>query len=277
MRLTSEGEGEGAFLALAGTAANVSAAAGTFRATITADGSVTRAGAVSVFRYRTKVTLRVLGLLFLMADGVVTLVDPRVRTYAVLGMPAWFGFLYGVVFLVCPLVFAVSAVFDPHLILGVRPAGIEEREAGTSALTEGLTTLAVLLAGRRRAHVGEAWQSDLERPHDLAEDDLPAFRKVAYAAGLVKAGVRYRVDDAAVLWWRLADGVLASRFWSRLVLVSPSATAVVVILHRSGLYGLVSNAGNLVAIGTASAGLVYGGRKARKVTPKPAQQKQDQT
>ena len=49
------------------------------------------------------------------------------------------------------------------------------------------------------------------------------------------------------------------------------------IVHREGLYGLVINAGNLAAIGTASAGLIYGGRKARKVTVKPTRQKQDQT
>ena len=73
------------------------------------------------------------------------------------------------------------------------------------------------------------------------------------------------------------DGLLASRSWSRLVLIGPCAAALAMIVHREDLYGLVTNAGNLVAIGTASAGLIYGGRKARKVIVKPARQKQGQT
>jgi hypothetical protein len=266
------------------TAGGATAHAGvaTASANVPAPGVVTApsAAAGSVTWYRTKITLRALGLLGTMADGAVTLVNPQVRAYEVLGMPAWFGFLYGIVFLVCPLAFAVFAMLDPGLI-GVRPAGVEKHVARTRTLINGLTgamfALAVLLAGRRRAHVREAWQSDLERPRDLTGECLPAATKAAYAAGFVKAGIRYRIDDAAGLWWRLADGILASRYWSRLVLISPCTTAVAVILHRSGFYGLVVNAENLIGIAGVSAGLIYGGRKARKITVKPARQKQDQT
>jgi hypothetical protein len=142
-----------------------------------------------------------------------------------------------------------------------------------------LAELAVLLAGRRRDYVAEAWGSDLARPRDPADGpDMPAWRRVAYAAGLIKAAVRYRIGDVAdaVPWWRLADVVLASRLWSRLVLTGPCAVAVAAIIHDEGFYGLVSNADNLVAIGTVSVTLIYGGRKARKVTPKAARPKQDQ-
>jgi hypothetical protein len=45
--------------------------------------------------------------------------------------------------------------------------------------------------------------------------------------------------------------------------------AMAMIVNHAGFYGLVVKAENLLAIGTISAGLVYGGRKVRKVTLKP--------
>jgi hypothetical protein len=154
---------------------------------------------------------------------------------------------------------------------------IEGHAARANVLTAGLTNLAILLAGRRRAHVRDAWKSDLDRPRDLADGEsaVSGARKVIYAAGLVRAAAHYRIDDASVLWWRLADGVLASRSWSRLMLVSPCSMAVAMIVNREGFYGLVINAENLLAIGTISVGLVYGGRRVRKVTPKGIRQKQE--
>lgn len=223
--------------------------------------------------------LQLFALLFFTVLGVATLVDRHVRAIDSSTQPASVGVANGIWLLIIALMFLVLTVkdqfFDPPE---------EESQENPSALIEGLanalTTLAVVLAGRRRAHVREAWLSDLERPRDLADTDAPcvsAPRKVIYAAGLIRAAARYRIDDAAVLWWRVADGVLASRSWSRLVLVGPCAMAAATIVHTDGLYGLVINAENLIAIGTVSVGLVYGGRKARKVTLKPTRHKQDQT
>jgi hypothetical protein len=115
------------------------------------------------------------------------------------------------------------------------------------------------------------------RANVLAAGLAKGWRKVIYAAGLVKATVSYRMHDVAALWWQLADGVLASRAWSRLLLTGPCAIAVSMIVIRGGYYGLVVNAGNLLAICSGSAGLVYGGRKVRKITPKPPRQEQGQT
>lgn len=185
------------------------------------------------------------------------------------------GLVYPPALLVGLLVGAVFLFWLARAIFYIRRT--EGRTLGTKrALTAGLTDLAVLLAGRKRGHLQDAWRSDLDRPRDLP-DGAPGVsgrRKLIYAAGLVKAAVLYRIDDAAVLWWKLADGVLASRAWSRLLLAGPCTMAVVMIVNREGFYGLVINAENLLAISSASAGLVYGGRKLRKVIPKTAQQKQ---
>lgn len=220
----------------------------------------------------THLTLRLLevaGALFAIAVVVSMLVDPQQRKLA-----AWTN--YG------DVIFSILTVITSAWGIGLIARNSQMAQAGhrkmsADRLTARLTYLAVLIAGQRRAHVGEAWQSDLERPRDLADgSDISAPRRVAYAAGLVRAGVRYRIDDAAVLWWRLADGALASRSWSRMVLASPCTMAVIAIVHDKGLYGLVLNAENLLAIGTVSAGLVYGGRKARKVALKPARREQGQ-
>jgi hypothetical protein len=187
--------------------------------------------------------------------------------------------------LVYPPVLSISLLVSTVLLFWIVRACLYVMRAegitlGTArALTAGLTNLAVRLAGRKRAHLQDAWRSDLDRPRDLPEGapGVSGRRKLIYAAGLVKAAVRYRMDDAAVLWWQLADGVLASRAWSRLLLAGPCTMAAVMIINREGFYGLVINAENLLAISSASAGLVYGGRKLRKVTPKTAQQKQART
>jgi hypothetical protein len=216
-------------------------------------------------------TVRLAALLYLVFVVVVMLVDPGLRAVGSSPLPAWLTIpdLIATILTIAISGFAISTVLRRSLT---------GHKTHADALTAGLAKLAVWLAGQRRAYVREAWDSDLDRPRDPADGPgLSTSRKVAYAAGLVKAAVRYRADDAMDLWWRLADGVLASRLWSRLVLAGPCATAVVAIVRAEGLYGLVTNAGNLAAIGTASAGLVYGGRKVRKLTPKPVRQKQDQT
>jgi hypothetical protein len=243
----------------------------------------------------------------MLANSVAALADNHVRAFEAGGVSGWVGVAWAIYLAGCAFLVMITVASEPYMLLPAGPADQVERYARAlrldrfdrlagglgncldrlsdglrnrlaNGLTGELTTLAVVIAGRRRAHVRDAWLSDLERPRDPADEDVvvSATRKVIYSAGLVRAAVCYRINDVTVLWWRAVDGVLASRSWSRLVLVVPCAWALVMIVHRDGLYGLVVNAENLIAIGTASAGLVYGGRKARKVTVKPARQKQDQ-
>jgi len=219
-------------------------------------------------------------LLARVVSNVAYLVDPHLPPIGLIFIPpTWLRFLLGILGLILTAIFFVASLDEPPTASVGRRARTQERAAKPSVLVTGLTNLAVLLAGRRRAHIREAWLSDLERPCDPTDEvvaGVSATRKVTYAADLVRAAVCYRIDDVTVLWWRAVDGLLASRSWSRLVLVGPCGVALAMIVHREGLYGLVTNAGNFVAIGTASAGLIYGGRKARKVTVKPTRQKQDQ-
>jgi hypothetical protein len=172
-----------------------------------------------------------------------------------------------------------AALFLTLLVRVTRYVERTQRSAtDVSPVAARLTNLAARLAGRRRGHLREAWQSDLDRPRDSADDGgryISDGAKVIYAVGLVKAALRYRVDDVTAWWWRLADSVLISRFWSRLLLGGPCVAAVAAIVHREGFYGLVVNAENLLAIGSVSAGLVYGGRKFRRVAPKIAAQQEE--
>ncbi len=146
----------------------------------------------------------------------------------------------------------------------------------TNLLTGGLAGIGAFLAGRQRAYMRDAWYADLVRPRDPGQGrSVSSRKKIVYAASLVKAGARCRIADGSELWWRLADGILASRLMSRLILIAPCLTAITMIARHEGMYGLVVNAENLLAIGSASVILVHGGRKLRKIAvkcpPKPPQ------
>jgi len=137
-------------------------------------------------------------LLYLIFLLVMFLINPHLRTASPSHpLPTWLQMSEGAV--------SIATIATSLLAIG----GVARRSptgtAVANALTAGLAGLAVLLAGRRRAYVKEAWDSDLQRPRDPADGpDVPALRKAAYAAGLVKAAVRYHVDDAGILGggWR---------------------------------------------------------------------------
>jgi hypothetical protein len=219
--------------------------------------------------------------LLLIVEPVVGLLDPHPPWWIVIRwpwLPEWI-FAPGLILKLILRLWLLASAARGSEAFGDRPAKSRKERRG-SAVAAGLTNLAVLLAGRRRAHVRDAWLSDLDRPRDSTDDGVPdisGWRRLLYAAGFVKAAIRYRLDDVAALYWQLADAVLASRSASRLLLGGPCVAAAAMIVNHDGFYGLVANAENLLAIGSASAGLVYGGRKIRKVTPKPTRQKQGQT
>jgi hypothetical protein len=136
-------------------------------------------------------------------------------------------------------------------------------------LTGGLASVGAFLAGRQRAYLRETWRAELVKPRDLGQSqNLSNITKVAFAASFLVVGVRCRIADGAQLWWQAADRILASRFMSCLVRVAPCLTAIVLVIRHQGIYGLVSNAGDLSIIASASSGLIYAGRKLRKVTVK---------
>jgi hypothetical protein len=78
----------------------------------------------------------------------------------------------------------------------------------------GLTGLAVLLAGRKRAALRDEWRAHLagESGHDPA-----SWHKARQAAGFLLSAIRYRCSDTTDAAWAVADAVLRSRPLSNLV------------------------------------------------------------
>ena len=86
-------------------------------------------------------------------------------------------------------------------------------------------------------------------PSDETDGGFPRNRQARVAAGFVLTSVRYRLQDAADLWWRLADKVLVSQAWwdtSQCGYLSCSAVALVV--NPDGIYGVIANYENLASL-----------------------------
>jgi hypothetical protein len=69
-----------------------------------------------------------------------------------------------------------------------------------------LTNVAVFLAGRQRACLGDEWLSHL---HGVGQSGISRRTRAQDALGFVVAAVRYRVRDASDLAWRPVDAVLS--------------------------------------------------------------------
>jgi hypothetical protein len=124
------------------------------------------------------------------ASNVASLVDPHLPPLGLIFTPpTWLRFFLPISGIVVATIRAAVTLDEPLTISAGRRARAEKRAARPSVLTTGLTNLAVLLAGRRRAYIREAWLSDLERPRDPADKALAGAsgpRKVIYAVGLVR-------------------------------------------------------------------------------------------
>lgn len=130
-----------------------------------------------------------------------------------------------------------------------------------------LTAVAISLAGQERAQ-----SLQHEWPAHLAGEDgqgLRSWRQFLASAGFVAAVVRFRCQDATDVWWRLADHVLKSRMLSNMMVMVPSWSCVLLIWQHAGLYGVLDDAGGLIAIGGLLYGLIQVGRRSRDVKPRP--------
>ena len=128
----------------------------------------------------------------------------------------------------------------------------------------GLTSLAALLAGRKRPALRDEWLAHLagESGHDPV-----AWPKVRQALGFVASGIRFRLCDAACLAWRPADAVLGSRTLSNLFVWGPVIATIVAIVHHDGRFGLVADDQDPVALGAFLYVVIKTGRWWRGVKP----------
>lgn len=140
-------------------------------------------------------------------------------------------------------------------------------ESTATSLLGGLTRFSALLAGGRRPHAREEWQANVAYSIAGADGSQSAPRIVRYAIGLIVAAIKYRLHDAADLIWRPIDFILASRKLSNLTVSTPTLAAIVVVVNRDGIYGLVSDAENLLAIGGFFYAAIRAGRHRRGVKP----------
>lgn len=127
-----------------------------------------------------------------------------------------------------------------------------------------LVDLAAMLAGRKRPDLRDEWYCHLagESGHDPL-----SWRKVRAALGFIIAAAHYRFQDIMDMGWCLVDGLLRSRTLSNIFVWVPAMMASELVFSRKGLFGVLTNAGSLIALG----GLLYGairiGRWWRGVNP----------
>jgi len=130
--------------------------------------------------------------------------------------------------------------------------------------TKRLTGLAVFIAGRRGTVISAEWCAHLSGETGTG---LPSRRQARESAGFVLAAVRYRLQDASDLWWRLAERVLVSRSYSKMVVWLPSLIAVMMVIRRESLYGVVVHFESLASLTGALSLTIHVGRKRRGVKP----------
>lgn len=128
----------------------------------------------------------------------------------------------------------------------------------------GLLYLAVLLAGRERSSLRDEWRSHLAGETGRG---LPADQRVRAALGFLVAAVRYRLQDAAGIGWKVTEVVLKSRRWSNVVVFGPTGMAAIIILRHDGAAGMLASYESIAAFGGTLYGLVCVGRWYRDVKP----------
>ncbi len=173
------------------------------------------------------------------------------------------GFLAKYWFLILLLALVMLGVLAGLWMARLRRARPLPRRNGISPLK--LTQLAVLIAGQTRAPaLIDEWRSHLAGE---ADQDLTRAEQMRAACGFLRAGVCYRRQDAADLWWKLGDKLLASRRWSNAAVWGPTLCAVVMVIRRDGLYGVVANYESLASLCGSLFLAIRFGRKWRGVKP----------
>jgi hypothetical protein len=127
-----------------------------------------------------------------------------------------------------------------------------------------LTGIAVFIAGRERADLGEEWRAHL---CEQTGRGLPADQQAMEAAGFVRAAVLCRAEDVEVWLWESVDAVLASRWMSSLFVLLAMVSIAVVFIRQGGLYGLADNIGGVAVVFATALGVIHVGRKLRDVKP----------
>ena len=129
---------------------------------------------------------------------------------------------------------------------------------------QGITNVAVLLAGRKRSSLRDEWRSHLAGETGRG---LPSGQRIGAALGFIVAALRYRLQDAAAAGWRLSEAVLKSRRWSNVVVFAPTGLAAVIIFRRDGAAGTLVAYESIAAIGGSLYAIVRVGRWYRDVKP----------
>jgi hypothetical protein len=127
-----------------------------------------------------------------------------------------------------------------------------------------LTGIAVFIAGRERADLGEEWRAHL---YEQTGRGLPADQQAMEAVGFVRAAVLCRAEDVEDWLWEAVDAVLASRWMSSLFVLLAMVSIAVVFIRQGGLYGLADNVGGVAVVFAAALGVIHVGRKVRDVKP----------
>lgn len=159
-----------------------------------------------------------------------------------------------------------TAHVEPELHLSRRQSlpGSMLRVRRRMMTSQGLTTLAVRIAGSERVDVSAKWRSHLSGEFGAV---LPSRRQPRDAAGFVVAEVRYRLSDAADSAWKPLDAVLKSRELSNLVVVLATLAISVYFLRTGGVYALMTNLGGVAVVTGLALAAIHGGRKYRYVKP----------
>lgn len=149
--------------------------------------------------------------------------DPRVAGWSL------------VFFLVLAL--AYSAVLLALAYLRARRTGSGKRERAPGSL---LTGLAVLVAGRRRRHLRDAWSAHLAGDGSGGADSpTPRWRRRT-AAGFVLAAVRMRLHDGLAPLWRPVDWLLATDSRTNALTTAAVASLAVYFQATEGLHMLLT-------------------------------------
>jgi hypothetical protein len=127
-----------------------------------------------------------------------------------------------------------------------------------------LTGIAVFIAGRERADLGEEWRAHL---CEQSVRGLPVDQQAMEAAGFVRAALLYRSEDVEDWLWESVDAVLASRWMSSLFVLLAMVSIAIVFIRQGGLYGLADNIGGVAVVFATALGVIHVGRKVRDVKP----------
>ena len=134
----------------------------------------------------------------------------------------------------------------------------------TRSCVQGITGLAVLIAGRKRSSLRDEWRSHLAGE---TGSGLPLTQRFRAAFGFLVAALWCRLQDATEIWWGVAEAVLKSRLWSNAVFLAPTGMAAIIIFRHDGAFGMLMSYEDIAAIGGTLYATIRVGRWYRNVKP----------